>query len=189
MYIQCLIERSDGSDTFVDFEQVRYRFTKNAAGDHVCFVGGDAHRRRLLSMGEQAYREYKAPKDLAGPVGAAPEPMTRNVLRKRSKSDPPGGSDDSEALEALTAVPDPEPLVDYDWSLDEKVAKVKQFKFMGEDAYREFIDENRNNVMQWPIDVRREIAKKLDKMMPDDDPDIPGFIIDDYIRSGNTGDT
>ena len=32
MYIECLIKRSDDSDTFVDFEQVRYRFTKNGAG-------------------------------------------------------------------------------------------------------------------------------------------------------------
>lgn len=190
MYIECLIKRSDDSDTFVDFEQVRYRFTKNAAGASVCFVGGENHRRRLLAMGEETYREYEPPKNLKGPVGAAPEPMTRNVLRKKSNPEPPTPTNDQgDELAAATANPDPVPLKDFDWSLDEKVSKVKEFKFLGEDAYRNFIDENRDGVMHWPIDVRREIAKKLDKMMPEEDPGIPGFIIDDYLRRGSTGDT
>lgn len=188
MFIECLIKRSDDSDTFVDFEQVRYRFTKNANGDRVCFVGGDAHRRRLLAMGEESYREYKAPKNLAGPVGATPEPMTRNILRKKSDPTPPT-NDQGDALEALTSVPDPVPLTDFDWTLDEKVAKVKEFKFMGEEAYRGYIDENRDKVMRWPIDVRRELAKKLDKMMPEEDPAIEGFEINDYLRKRDPGDT
>lgn len=188
MFIECLIKRSDDSDTFVDFEQVRYRFSKNANGDRVCFVGGDSHRRRLLAMGEENYREYVPPKDLAGPVGVAAEPMTRNILKKKSE-DAQRVNDQGDTLEALTAEPDPVPLQDFDWMLDEKVAKVKEFKFLGEEAYRDFIDTNRDNIMRWPIDVRREIAKKLDHMMPEEDPGIEGFIIDDYIRSGSTGNT
>ena len=188
MFIECLIKRSDDSDTFVDFEQVRYRFSKNAAGDRVCFVGGEQHRRRLLSMGETNYREYKPPSNLAGPIGATPEPMTRNILRKKSDPTPPT-NDQGDALESLTAVPDKVPLIDYDWTLDEKVAKVKEFKFMGEDTYKAFVDDNRDSIMQWPIDVRREMAKKLDKLMPEEDPGIEGFIIDDYLRKGDSGDS
>ena len=188
MFIECLIQRSDDSDTFVDFEQVRYRFSKNAAGHRVCFVGGEAHRRRLLSMGEENYREYVPPKDLKGPVGVPAEPMTRNILRKKS-NDSPAGNDDTDALEALTSEPDKVPLKDYDWLLDEKVAKVKEFKFLGADAFKDYVDQNRESVMLWPIDVRREVAKKLDHMLPDEDPGIEGFIIDDYLRNRSTGDT
>jgi hypothetical protein len=187
MFIECLIERSDDSDTFVDFEQVRYRFSKNQAGDRVCFVGSDLHRRRLLAMGVDNYREYQPPSDLKGPIGVAAEPMTRNILRKKSQDEQE--KDDSAALEALTTEPDKPVLVDYDWALDEKVTKVKEFKFLGEDKFRDFVDENRDNVMNWPIDVRRELAKKLDNMMPDDDPAIEGFHIDDYLRSGSPSDT
>jgi hypothetical protein len=188
MYIECLIKRSDDSDTFVDFEQVRYRFTKNELGDRVCFVGGDKHRKRLLMMGAQSYREYKPKKKIKGAMGAAPEPMTRNILRKKSNPEPPT-NDQGDAIEALTAEPDKPVLVDYDWDLDKKVAKVKSFKFLGEQAYREFIELNREGVMKWPIDVRREVAKKLENMMPEEDPGIQGFIIDDYLRKGSPGDT
>ena len=188
MYIQCLIKRSDDSATFVDFEQVRYRFSKNTNGDAVCFVGSENHRRRLLMMGELTYREYEVPKNLIGPIGANPEPMTRAILRKRSDDTPPS-NDQADELAEATAKPDPIPLVDYDWTLDEKVNKVKEFKFMGEESFRKFVDENREAVMRWPIDVRREVAKKIDKMMPEEDPGIAGFIIDDYFRRRSTGDS
>lgn len=187
MFIECLIERADDSDTFVDFEQVRYRFSKNQAGDRVCFVGSEGHRRRLLAMGTNSYREYHPPSDLQGPIGATAEPMTRQILRKKSQE--AQKKDERDALEALTAQPDEPALVDFDWILDEKVAKVKEFKFLGEDKFRAFVDENRENVMQWPIDVRRELAKKLENLMPEEDPDIEGFVIDDYLRSGSTGDS
>lgn len=188
MFIECLISRSDDSDTFVDFEQVRYRFLKNSNGDRVCFVGSESHRRRLLSMGSENYREYHPPSDLKGPIGATAEPMTRNVLRKKSQ-EAENRKDESSALEALTTEPDKPALVDYDWLLDEKVAKTKEFKFLGEDKFRDYVDENREKIMQWPIDVRRELAKKLDNLMPEEDPAIEGFVIDDYLRSGSTGDT
>ena len=184
MFIQCLIERSDSSDTFVDFEQVRYRFSKNAAGDCVCFVGSEAHRRRLLAMGADAYAPYKPPANLKGPVGATPEPMTPGALKKKKKD-----KQQAQVKEDPAEVAPPPRLVDYDWTLDEKVAKTKEFKFLTPDAFREFVDTNRQSVMKWPLDVRRELAKKLDKMMPEEDPDIEGFLIDDYLRSGSTGDT
>ena len=186
MFIQCLIERSDNSDTFVDFEQVRYRFSKNEAGDCVCFVGSETHRRRLLSMGENSYAPYTPPVNMAGPIGATPEPMTPGVLKKKKNNQPP--EPDQKPAEA-TQEAQPPRLVDYDWTLDEKVAKTKEFKFLTPDAFREFVDTNRQAVMKWPLDVRRELAKKLDKMMPEEDPDIEGFIIDDYLRSGSTGDS
>lgn len=192
MYIECLIQRSDGSDTFVDFEQVRYRFSKNAVGDHVCFVGSEQHQRRLLAMGSTTYRQYENPSNLeSSKQGNVPEPMTRNILRKKNKPESPRGEDETE-LEAATREDDqPEKpvLYDYDWDLNQKVAKVKLFKFLTPDQFKGFIEENRKEVMTWPIDVRRELAKKLDKMMPDDDPDIEGFIIDDYLRGGSSGDT
>jgi len=186
MYIQCLIKRSDDSDTFVDFEQVRYRFTKNGAGHHVCFVGGDAHRRRLLAMGEGVYRIYEPPKGLEGPQGAAPEPMTRNVLRKKKEAEKP--NDQEKAIEAALAADEPK-LIDFDWTLDEKVAKVKEFKYLSAEAFKSFVDENHQEVMTWPIDVRREVAKKLEHMMPEEDPATAGFIIDDYLRERSSGDT
>jgi len=186
MFVQCLIQRADDSDTFVDFEQVRYRFTKNAAGHHVCFVGGDAHRRRLLAMGPLSYRLYVPPKDLVGPQGAAPEPMTRNVLKKKPKPADPG---EHTAAQAVPPAPKPPKMIDFDWTLDEKVAKVKEFKFLAAEVFKDFVDDNRANLMKWPIDVRREVAKKIDKMMPEDDPGIEGFKIDDYLGKRSPGDS
>ena len=52
-------------------------------------------------------------------------------------------------------------LTDFDWSLEEKIAKTKEFKFLGEDKFKEYVDANVNNVMKWPVDVRRELAKKM----------------------------
>ena len=189
MFIQCLIERSDDSDTFVDFEQVRYRFTKNEAGDRVCFVGSEAHRRRLLSMGANSYVPYTPPANMAGPIGATPEPMTPGVLKKKKKKDQqPAVTEVSDQPAEAPQEAKPR-LVDYDWTLDEKVAKAKEFKFLTADSLRDFVDNNRQNVMKWPIDVRRELAKKIDKKMPEDDPNIEGFVIDDYIRQRSSGDT
>jgi hypothetical protein len=76
MWIQCFITKFDGSDVFVDFEGVRYIFTKNAIGNAVCFVGNGAHVRRLLKMGPGAYAEYVVPKELqSGQPGAEPVPL------------------------------------------------------------------------------------------------------------------
>jgi hypothetical protein len=78
-------------------------------------------------------------------------------------------------------------LVDYDWDLNEKVQKLNSFKRLGPDQFKKYIDDNRENVMLWPIDVRRELARKIDKVLPEIDPDIKGFDIDDYITdAGNT---
>lgn len=188
MYIECLSKRAGDEDTFVDFEQVRYRFSKNAVGHNVCFVGSEAHQKRLLRMGANSYRQYDNPKNLeSSNQGNAPEPMTRNILRKKSNPDPP---DHQKELEAITEDPPDRPvLVDFDWDLNQKIAKVKEFKFLTPELFEAFIEDNRENLMKWPIDVRREVAKKIDKILPDSDPDIEGFIIDDYLRSGSSGDT
>ena len=186
MFIECLIKRSDESDTFVDFEQVRYRFTKNANGDHVCFVGSQGHQRRLLGMGTGTYREYKPPKNLQGPVGGNPESMVFGAKKKK----PPAPKTIEEDL-----LPDNPPgvsekpagLVDYDWDLNEKIQKVNSFKRLGPDQFKAFIDKNRDSLMRWPVDVRREVAKKINNLLPQLDPDIEGFNIDDYIK--HTGDT
>ena len=170
MYIQCFITRSDDSDTVVDFEQVRYRFCKNAAGDRVSFVGNEEHRRRLLSMGPGAYRIYDPPEGLQGPIGTSPEPMKKVHIKKRQ-------------AEARKAQTQNDVLTDFDWTLEEKIAKTKEFKFLGEDKFKEFVDANVNNVMKWPVDVRRELAKKMVKLFPEQDPDIEGFKLNDYLRS------
>jgi len=184
MFIECLIKRSDDSDTFVDFEQVRYRFSKNDAGDRVCFVGGEAHRRRLLAMGSDCYREYKPPKNLTGPVGATPIPMTRNALKKRPKPPDPGEAPDGFIGDEadMTSPEDGNIRTEVDWQLDKKLAKVKEFRFLKPDKLREFVEANRSAVMDWPFDVRRELAKKIDKLMPEEDPGIDGFKFDDYLK-------
>jgi len=187
MFIECLIKRSDGSDTFVDFEQVRYRFTKNANGDHVCFVGGQGHQKRLLGMGTGTYRPYKPPKDLKGPQGGNPEAMVFGHKKKKPPPKPAILEQDvfEEADPSVSA--EPGGLVDYDWGLNEKIQKLNTFKRLGPEQFTKFIEGNRDSVMLWPIDVRRELARKIDKVLPELDPDIKGFDIDDYITdAGNT---
>jgi hypothetical protein len=187
MFIECLIKRSDGSETFVDFEQVRYRFTKNAAGDHVCFVGGQGHQNRLLGMGNGTYRPYKPPKDLQGPQGGNPESMVFGSKKKRPPLKPVVLEQDLIEEVPPSESVKPGGLVDYDWDLNEKVQKLNSFKRLGPDQFKKYIDDNRENVMLWPIDVRRELARKIDKVLPEIDPDIKGFDIDDYITdAGNT---
>ena len=186
MYIKCLIERANDEDTFVDFEQVRYRFNKNKAGHRVCFVGSEAHQRRLIIGG--GYVAYDNPENLeAQHQGNAPEPMTKAILKQ--KKQPETYDQDGKMADSPAPAPITPAMVDVDWNLDKKVAKVKEFKFLKPDAFKEFIEENRPNVMKWPIDVRKEIARKLDKLLPEEDPGIEGFVIDDYIRGGTSGDT
>lgn len=187
MFIECLIKRSDDSDTFVDFEQVRYRFTKNANGDHVCFVGGQGHQNRLLGMGTGSYRPYKPPKDLQGPQGGNPEAMVFG--NKRKKPPPKPAILEQEVFEDTDPNESAKPggLVDYNWDLNEKLQKLNSFKRLGPEPFKKYIDDNRDSVMLWPIDVRRELARKIDKVLPELDPGIKGFDIDDYITDpGNT---
>lgn len=192
MYIQCLIKRADDSDTFVDFQQVRYRFTKNEAGHHVCFVGSEAHQKRLLAMGPSSYIIYPNPEGLeAQHQGNAPEAMTKQAIMQRKAANPPKDpGEHTAAPEAVSAqAPAQTPIIDFDWSLDEKVAKTKEFKFLKPDKFKDYVDNHREQVMKWPLDVRRELAKKLDKVLPELDPGIEGFVIDDYLRGGSPGNT
>jgi hypothetical protein len=183
MYIKCLVERSDDTDSLVDFEQVRYRFSKNKAGHRVCFVGSEAHQNRLIKGG--GFIPYDNPLKLeAQEQGNVPEPMTKAILKKKKQPE----TYDQEGKMADSPAPTPA-MVDVDWNLDKKVAKVKEFKFLKAEPFKEFIEENRGQVMKWPIDVRKEIAKKLEKLLPEEDPGIEGFNIDDYIRGGTPGDT
>jgi hypothetical protein len=188
MFIECLIKRSDGSDTFVDFEQVRYRFTKNSNGDHVCFVGGQGHQQRLLSMGTGSYRPYKPPQDLQGPQGGNPESMVFGNKQKK-KPPPKPAILEQDVFEDTPPEESAKPggLVDFDWDLNEKIQKLNSFKRLGPEQFKKFIDDNRHSVMLWPIDVRREVARKIEKILPESDPGIEGFDIDDYI--GHTGDS
>ena len=91
MFIQCFITKFDSSDVFVDFEGVRYIFSRNAVGDAVCFVGNQGHVRRLLSMGPASYDEYIPPDELGqnAQPGAAPVPLGKHQERREPEAREP----------------------------------------------------------------------------------------------------
>jgi hypothetical protein len=184
MWIQCLIERSDGSDTFVDYPGVRYIFTKNHAGHRVCFVGQELHQGRLLGMGPGAYREYHADPNMPGQPGAIPQPQGKHAKREEPQAYHPPKNEplpDAQTLDQnLQVQPDDEPK-EVTWADAAVKNKIKEFKFLTNDDFIAFIDANRPQVMSWPREVRVELAKKLDKKLPDMDPWINGFVIDDYL--------
>lgn len=93
MFIQCFITKFDGSDVFVDFEGVRYVFSRNVLGDAVCFVGNGAHQRRLLKMGPAAYDAYPQERierlQADQMAGAAPVPLGGKQERRVPEADEP----------------------------------------------------------------------------------------------------
>lgn len=240
MFIQCFIQKIDGSDVFVDFEGVRYIFTRNAIGDAVCFVGNQAHAKRLLMMGELTYIEYpqerlemlqqhQQPGGAPVVLGGAPrrrEPEAKEPLPDNLSVDDAlaqGGQVESapvesapvesgplnptaaegvakaeaelkekEALEALAEkkIPPKEtkPAADPKWMPEAIEHKINEFKFKNKPQFKQFVDDNASNVMDWPIEVRTELAKKLAIKFPEHDPGIEGFIINDYLGN-DTGDS
>lgn len=206
MFIQCFIEKADGSDVFVDFEGVRYVFTKNAVGDAVCFVGNQAHVRRLLKMGAGAYDEYLPPDELGASdqPGASPQPLGGRQTRPDPGPNDPlpdgrtvdeglseggDGDVDNPQMAGKEADPADAPPVEVSWAPQAVDTKIKEFKFLGKDEFKNFVDANAERIMGWPQEVRCELAKKLNKNFPDHDPGIEGFNIDDYLGSGNPGST
>lgn len=198
MYIQCFIEKVDGSPVFVDYEGVRYIFQKNEFGDHVCFVGNQAHQRRLLKMGPVNYIEYQAPEEanqtsvlgsapipLGGKQKQAPPPplpLPDNLTVDDSLSQPPGDINNPAA--GATIEPEaPSGLAasdTVDWVDSAKEAKVGEFKYLGGDKFKVYVDKNRDDVSGWPLDVQAELAKKLINLFPDEDPGIEGFDLNDF---------
>lgn len=196
MFIECLIKKWDESDVFVDFEGVRYIFTKNALGHAVCYVGNQLHARRLLAMGDTSYREYTPPEGFGQvhQVGATPVHIGQNQPGRPPTPNEPlpdamtvdQSLTDGGQVEKETTDPAPSEVT---WADEAIETKIKEFKFLAPDNFKAYIDDNRGNIMGWPVEVRSAIAKKLDKNFPDLDPDIEGFKIDDYLGRGNTVDS
>jgi len=254
MFIQCFIEKADGSDVFVDFEGVRYIFPRNTLGDAVCFVGNQAHARRLLAMGPGSYEEYIPPDDVdisfqpgatAVPLGGtnrlrrdpeADEPLadgltvdealteggqvesappetetdknsdgTPNLAPESSNAEGSAGGapigdpvipadqvtpiDDLSETEKAQAEADKQAAlapVEVQWAPEAVATKIKEFKFLDKDSFKVFVHNNADRIIGWPKEVRGEVAKKLNKNFPGLDPGIEGFVINDYLGSGNT---
>lgn len=193
MYIQCFIKKSDGSAVFVDFEGIRYIFAKNQVDDAVCFVGNQGHQRRLLAMGPSSYAEYIPPdvKDSSFQPGAQGVPLGTAQRQPPKKDEPLPDAitvDEGLALADETDSAEVALPVEVEWAQEAIDQKIKEFRYLDTENFKSFVEANRDRIMGWPIVVRAEVAKKLSKKLPDLDPGIEGFAIDDYIGSGNTVD-
>lgn len=183
MFIQCFIEKFDGSDVFCDFESTRYIFSKNKVGDSVCFVGNQSHASRLLSMGEAAYKKYDPPDGLSTP-GATAKPLGKDVARSLPKKP---GKKKTRTVPQKKKDPLPEKaekkagIVDIQWTVEATQGKLKEFKHLNKANFRAFINDNNERVMNWPISVRRELARKILRFFPASEPEIEGFSVDDYL--------
>lgn len=223
MFIQCFIQKIDSSDVFVDFEGVRYIFTRNAIGDAVCFVGNQQHARRLLMMGKLSYIEY--PQDKLAQLqneqpGGAPVVLGGAPKRRQPEAKEPlpdnlsvddalaqGGQVESAPVESAPvesaalnptaaegvaaaeaqAKADAEAHAAY-WTPEAIENKIHEFHFLNKPRFKTFVDKNSDAVMDWPIEVRTALAKKLSTKFPDHDPGIEGFVINEYLGN-DTGDS
>jgi hypothetical protein len=92
----------------------------------------------------------------------------------------------AEQQDAINAEAEPSEVT---W-VDEAVeAKVKEFKFLQVEPFKQFLDDNRDRIPGWPVSVKSEIARKMAAKIPDHDPGIEGFNPNDYLGEGSPGDS
>jgi hypothetical protein len=210
MFIQCFIKKYDNSDVFVDFEGVRYIFTRNALGDAVCFVGNQGHQRRLLMMGPGAYNEYPQKKiaelqnQQAGgapiPLGKhqearrepeAKEPLPDNMTVDEALADE-GQLDDNQVRsetaaegvarhEAQEAAKKKAAAEEVEWQPEAVKTKINEFQGLNKANFESYVNAHADRIMGWPKVVRSAIARKLNNNFPGQDPGIEGFVINDYL--------
>ena len=67
------------------------------------------------------------------------------------------------------------------WTPEAIGNKIDEFKFLNKPKFKKFVNDNAGNLMDWPGEVRTEVAKKLALKFPEHDPGIEGFVINDYL--------
>ena len=82
-----------------------------------------------------------------------------------------------------------EEVVEVEWAPAAVDAKIKEFKTLSDVNFISFLTANKNRIMNWPIVVRTEVAKKISNKLGGYDPEaegIEGFRLDDYLGDGDT---
>lgn len=90
------------------------------------------------------------------------------------------------------SIRDQEKPVEIEWAPEAVDAKTKEFRTLSDVNFISFLAANKERIMNWPLEVRGEIAKKIRNKLPAYNPEaegIEGFKIDDYIGGGSTGDS